>query len=200
VGGASLADGDQRTIQGFPLTGSTPPPASSPAPSVQGRRVTQQGVVSETPGVTPGAVARAPVRAISSAPPPAEKVGTAWVEVPGEQSLTGEIVDAVPGAPAPAVRQVASATAATVPQAVLTGQAPIPRSDPPRTNTPRSGQPAAQAGQARSDRFSDAPTQMRDPATIASRRPRGSFPWAYVGIAALTAVAYFAWLYLLDHL
>ena len=49
------------------------------------------------------------------------------------------------------------------------------------------------------ERFSDAPTEMREP-TFQSRAPRAAFPWRYVGIAGLTTVAYFAWLYLLDHL
>jgi hypothetical protein len=41
---------------------------------------------------------------------------------------------------------------------------------------------------------------MRDAASLESRRPRDPFPWRYVGIGLLTAAAYFAWLYLLDHL
>jgi hypothetical protein len=184
VGGASLGDGDQRTIQGFPASGSSvPPPAGQP--NNTGRRVTQAGMVSEVPGVSPGAVARAPVRAVSSPPSasgPTDSTGSRWQEVPGV-SYTGELVDS-----------------GSVPQAVLmdarvaTPVPPAPRSQHP------SPPPQAYHGP-RADRFSDAPTQMRDPGAVESRRPRrGGFPWAYVGIAALTALAYFAWLYLLDHL
>jgi hypothetical protein len=50
------------------------------------------------------------------------------------------------------------------------------------------------------ERLSDIPTQMRDPASFESRRPRRGFPWRYVGVLLLTSVAYFAWLYLLDHM
>ncbi len=50
------------------------------------------------------------------------------------------------------------------------------------------------------DRFSDVPTQMRDPASLEARRPRRVVPWRYVGVLVLTTVAYFAWLYLLDHI
>lgn len=49
------------------------------------------------------------------------------------------------------------------------------------------------------ERLSDIPTQMRDPATFSSRRPNQGIPWRYVGVLVLTGVAYFAWLYLLDH-
>jgi hypothetical protein len=61
--------------------------------------------------------------------------------------------------------------------------------------------PAAEAaGRGRAERYSDAPTRMRDPGALDSKRPKRRFPWRYVGVGALTAVAYFAWLYLLDHL
>jgi hypothetical protein len=50
------------------------------------------------------------------------------------------------------------------------------------------------------ERYSDAPTTMRDAPSLDSRRAREPFPWRYVGIGLLTAAAYFAWLYLLDHL
>jgi hypothetical protein len=33
-----------------------------------------------------------------------------------------------------------------------------------------------------------------------SRRPSRGLPWQYLGLGVLTAVAYVAWLYLLDHL
>jgi hypothetical protein len=50
------------------------------------------------------------------------------------------------------------------------------------------------------ERLSDMPTQMRDPAFFEARRPNREFPWRYLGVLVLTAVAYFAWLYLLDHI
>lgn len=50
------------------------------------------------------------------------------------------------------------------------------------------------------DTYGDIPTQMREAAGLESKRPAQTFPWRYVGIAVLTAAAYFAWLYLLDHL
>lgn len=48
--------------------------------------------------------------------------------------------------------------------------------------------------------YGDMPTQMREASGLESKRPAASFPWRYVGIGLLTAAAYFAWLYLLDHL
>jgi hypothetical protein len=206
VGGASLADADQRTIQGFPSVGGA---QSAPPQAAQiGRRVTQQGVVSEAPGVTPGAVARAPVRTISSQPPgssapssqpppsrppsgrPADPHGKVFQEVPAESSPSG------------------------VPQAVLTGRptsstpppfaAPVPRTSssqpPPLRNSgaPRSSVPPA-PGRPR-ERFSDAPSGPHPPAAMEPGPQKTAFPWPYVGIALLTALAYLAWLYLLDHL
>lgn len=40
----------------------------------------------------------------------------------------------------------------------------------------------------------------RHEATSVASQEKRTFPWRYVGIAVLTAVAYVAWLYLLDHL
>jgi hypothetical protein len=195
VGGSSLGDGDQRTIQGFPSAGgsSVPPPASQPS---AGRRVTQAGVVSEAPGVSPGAVARAPVRTVSSPPPSAsEPVAGRWQEGPGT-AHTAEIVDTPPHGQQPVHG------GQPVPQAVLVdGQAPAQerRAPSPYPAGPPPGQ--YQSTRPRAERFSDAPTQMRDVGTSDSNRPRSAgHPWAYVGIAFLTALAYFAWLYLLDHL
>ncbi|MFM2418198.1 MAG: Inner rane component of cytoplasmic domain [Pseudomonadota bacterium] len=42
--------------------------------------------------------------------------------------------------------------------------------------------------------------RARDSIPSTSRMERAGFPWRYLGIALLTVVAYFAWLYLLDHL
>ena len=182
VGGASLGDGDQRTIQGFPASGpSSAPPAAGH--SHTGRRVTQAGMVSEAPGVSPGAVARAPVRAVSS-PPPSEPVAGRWQETP---SHTAEIVDTPPAGH-------------VIPQAVLVDEDLEQR----RPRTPSPYPPAGSAGpqtpRPRGERFSEAPAHPRDPATMESPRGKGGNIGAYVGIAVLTALAYFAWLYLLDHL
>jgi hypothetical protein len=188
VGGSSLSDGDQRTMQGFPSAGgsSVPPPASQPN---QSRRVTQAGVVSEAPGVSSGAVARAPVRTVSSPPPNApEPVASRWQEGPGT-AHSAEIVDTPPHAQQP------------VPQAVLLDAASTPDRRAPSPYAAGAPPGAYQSSRPRAERFSDAPTQMRDVGASDSNRPRSSgHPWAYVGIALLTALAYFAWLYLLDHL
>ena len=187
VGGASLGDGDQRTIQGFPAAGSSAPPPAAGQPNT-GRRVTQAGVVREAPGVSPGAVARAPVRTVSSAPPGApDPVGSRWQEVPGG-GHAAELVDAPPSAHG-------------VPQAVLVGEEADPRGPRVQSPAPSALPPGQHGARPRTDRFSDAPTQMRDVGSVEPIRPRsGGQPWAYVGIALLTALAYFAWLYLLDHL
>jgi hypothetical protein len=41
---------------------------------------------------------------------------------------------------------------------------------------------------------------MRDPATLEVGRVKLTFSWRAAGVGALTLAAYFAWLYLLDHL
>jgi hypothetical protein len=205
VGGASLADADQRTIQGFPAAGG---PQSAPPQAGQiGRRVTQQGMVSEAPGVTPGAVARAPVRTISSQPPPGASTP------PSSRPPSGPASSRPPPDPHGKVfLEVPPETSASpgVPQAVLTGRPPS--STPPpfnapdlrtRSSTPPSGAPRSSAppgsGRVR-ERFSDAPSAPRTSGAIDPRPQKTPFPWPYVGIAVLTALAYFAWLYLLDHL
>jgi hypothetical protein len=173
--GASLGSADQRTAQGFPREGqsSSPPAGASSVPS--GRRMTQKGMVSQQPGVSPDAVSRAPVRSVASDPPETaqQRINSAWQERPDESEMAGRTLrgmsmpgddsDRVPGAPRM-----------------------------PRVNDSRWGDLG--------DRLSDIPTQMRDPASFESRRPSRGFPWRYVGVLVLTAVAYFAWLYLLDHM
>ena len=180
VSGGSLAEPDQRTVQGLsnePGSGSSAPPPS--ASQVTGRRMTQQGMVSQSPGVDPGAVSQVPVRAISSAPRPAsERIGSAWQERSDDPRSTSDSIRA--------------------------GQTLRGVSDPdpgPGSATQRGPRVGAPGDWGREERFSDVPTQMRDPSSYESRRPlsRG-FPWRYVGVLLLTSVAYFAWLYLLDHI
>jgi hypothetical protein len=176
VSGSSLSEGDQRTVQGFPVgekANSSVPP--SPGSSIPGRRQTQKGVISRPPGVLDGAVTSAQVRSVSSSPPVVEsgqqRIGSAWQEIPDDDAYVPE------PAPAPAAD----------PEPVV----------PKAPRTPRVSQAAWDIG----ERLSDIPTQMRDQASFAtSRRRRRGFPWRYVGVLLLTAVAYFAWLYLLDHL
>lgn len=180
--GASLADDDQRTIQGFPSAGTTQPVitvsvggSASSVPPGPGRRDTQRGVVSVQPGVVPGAVTQARVRPISdpvmpAAPDPAR-------QRPAQEVSAPEVLQAhaVPHESIPS----------PVPQAVMVGA----------NGTGAYAPPYADAA----ERLSDAPTEMRDMASLDSRRPRRPFPWRYVGLGALTVVAYVAWLYLLDH-
>lgn len=181
-GGASLNDPDQRTVQGFPRAGSAAPAAggaASGAPS--GRRATVQGVGNQLPGVDPDAVSRVPVRPISSPPgsgrPGQERIGSAWQESPESRSARGLGGSTLPGMQTP----------------------DEPASEPPRSQrAPRLDPASAWNGEGR---ISDIPTQMRDPSEFESHRPRRSgFPWRVVGVLVLTAVAYFAWLYLLDHI
>ena len=163
---------DQRTVQGFPAIGAAPSgPPPSGGPQILGRRLTQKGLISRPPGVLEGAVAHAPVRAVSERPGAnlaGERIGSAWQEVPDADAVLAEpVVGAPPAQPAPTP------------------------SRPPRT-----GNSAWEIG----ERLSELPTQMRDEASFATaRRRRRQFPWRYVGVLLLTGVAYFAWLYLLDH-
>jgi Ni/Co efflux regulator RcnB len=175
-GGASLSEPDQRTVQGFPVTGksgSSAPPPHSHSSVPAGRRATVQGMVSQPPGVVRDAVAQVPVRPISSPPSgqaPQERIQSAWQETAESRAARGGNT----------VRGV---------QEPLDG----PESEPEA----RAGSPSQWD---MGDRMSDIPTRMRDPATFEMRRPQRGFPWRYVGVLTLTAVAYFAWLYLLDHM
>lgn len=176
VTGGSLGEADQRTVQGFPVgeaSSSSVPP--SPSSSIAGRRRTQQGVISRPPGVLEGAVTHAPVRTVSSGPPVAEpgaSIGSAWQEIP---EVTAEPLAPYEEPPQPAAEEPV-----------------VPRA--PRT--PRVSATGWDIG----ERLSEIPTQMRDQTSFATaRRRRRGFPWRYVGVLLLTGVAYFAWLYLLDH-
>jgi hypothetical protein len=169
----SLGAPDQRTAQqSFTHGEQSPPATTSSVPA--GRRMTQKGMVSQPPGVTPGAVSRAPVRNVAAGEPPSGRINSAWQERPEE--MGGRTLRGISG--------------------------PTDQSDPdyvPRAPRMPSGGDSTAWGDL-GDRLSDVPTQMRDPAYIDSRRPRRGFPWRYVGVLVLTAVAYFAWLYLLDHM
>ena len=180
VSGASLAEPDQRTVQGISneRSGSSTPPAAGSA--VTGRRMTQQGMISQAPGVEPGAVAQAAVRAISSAPSAgSERIGSAWQERSDDPLRTSDSIRA-----GQTLRGVSE---------------PDPGPGPAAPRVPRTGPPGDWG---REERFSDIPTQMRDPSAYESRRPRSrNYPWRrYLGVALLTTAAYFAWLYVLDHL
>ncbi len=163
VGGGSLSDDDQRTIQGFAIGGQPH--------EMRDRRVTQQGHPSDPapPAHTPPAPALAsPTGTPAASQRPAASVGNAqqggWHETPGDQSPDD-----------------GRAARDPTPQAVLVDEGPAASPGP-------------------SERYSDAPTRMRDPGALGSKRPKRRFPWRYLGVGVLTAAAYFAWLYLLDHL
>ncbi|MFT3922895.1 MAG: hypothetical protein QM778_10205 [Myxococcales bacterium] len=187
VGGGSLGDEDQRTIQGFPhqqaeARGSAPEPSVEPAG--RERRSTQQGY---TP-VAPASVA-APAPAPSQRPPAS---GSYAPPAPSSSSYAP---------PAPASGSYAP------PPAAASGQ-PWHETPGPSSHRPPTGQivrePVGRAvhqsehSRAPAPRHADA--RGREPQAFESRRPKHRFPWRYVGVGALTAVAYFAWLYLLDHL
>jgi len=193
-GGApgSLGDVDQRTTQGFPPSGkssSSAPPSNTPA----GRRMTQKGMISQPPGVLQDAVAQAPVRsvserAVSERPPgrldPQLRIGSAWQEKPdaGGRTLRG-------------VQQHDDE-----PELESSGSRRAPRTGSPANWDAGRGAGRDAGRDEGGERLSDIPTQMRDPTTFESRRPNRGFPWRYVGVLVLTGVAYFAWLYLLDHM
>ncbi len=180
VGGASLTDGDQRTMPGFPGAGGgdaaavTMSAGGSISSVPPGRRETQRGVISVPPGAVPGAVRQMRVKPISDqAPPTSSNPSQRW---PYEEDASPAEISANPN----------DLHGRDVPQAVLVG--PAAYAD--------FGQAYPSAG----DRLSDAPTEMRDVGHFDARRRRRRFPWHYVGLGALTVLAYAAWLYLLDHL
>jgi hypothetical protein len=181
VSGGSLGDPDQRTVKGFPgkVSSSAPPSGSGSGSTPAGRRMTQKGMVSQPPGVLSDAVAQAPVRAVSEGPgarEPKERIGSAWQERPDPRSEFEDFKAAQ----------------------TLRGVQDSEDESASARRAPRLG--SASEWDRGVDRMSDIPTQMRDPASFESRRPRRGFPWRYVGVLVLTGVAYFAWLYLLDHM
>ncbi len=144
---------------------------ASPSSQPPGRRMTQKGVVSQPPGVMPDAVSQAPVRNVAQSESPKARIHSAWQER-AEEGLGGRTLKGI---------SQPNDEADFVPRA------------------PRMPSTDARWGDL-DDRLSDMPTQMRDPASFESRRPSRGFPWRYVGVLVLTGVAYFAWLYLLDHM
>jgi hypothetical protein len=147
--------------------------------------MTKQGVVSQPPGMEPGAVAQSPVRAVSTPPHAAgdrtERIGSAWQERSDDPLRVATTLRGVQERDAEPELEARSAA----------------------RRGPRLGSASEWegSGRDREERLSDIPTQMRDPTTFESRRPaRSGFPWRYVGVLALTGAAYFAWLYLLDHM
>jgi hypothetical protein len=200
---ASLADGDQRTAQGFPADGQR---VSPPSPNhSSGRRDTQQGLFSAAAGVAFEAVKEARVKSISgtSSPMPASASAhdasttvvtregrTTWEEIPAELGRTHESGPTYAAVPV---------SADVLHQAVLVDSAQYAATEPP--HPPASSYAAADETwrQRRATAFSDAPTEMRDVTPFESKRPNRPIPWQYVGLGVLTAIAYIAWLYLLDH-
>lgn len=176
VGGGSLGDEDQRTIQGFPQNAQRAGAPSIPAGAEpREQRSTQQGSPSGSPPPGRGeeairvptgtpAGSQRPAAPRAAAPQAAGPRGVGWHETPGEYE------------PSPA-RQ-------PVPQAVLVDE-------PRRYEDPRRAAP---------NRHAEGVPGTREPGSMDSRRPKSRIPWRYLGVGALTAVAYFAWLYLLDHL
>jgi hypothetical protein len=130
------------------------------------------------------------VRAVSERPgarEPNERIGSAWQERADARDPSSYLGSSGEEA------RLASKAART-----LRGIQDDEDESPEERRAPRLGSPG-QWDQG-VDRMSDIPTQMRDAASFESRRPRRGFPWRYVGVLVLTSVAYFAWLYLLDHL
>ncbi|MDB4974428.1 MAG: hypothetical protein JWN48_2769 [Myxococcaceae bacterium] len=171
VSGASLSEPDQRTTQGFPQD-AKPPRSQHPL------------------NITIGPAGRRMTqKGMVSQPPGVDR-------------------DAVAHAP---VRSVSAAPGGDRTERIGSAWQELP--EEPRVNRtlrgvqehePEGDFRAPRLGAAsewgREERFSDIPTQMRDPASFESRRPSRGFPWRYVGVLVLTGVAYFAWLYLLDHM
>jgi hypothetical protein len=194
------------------LMGMTPlPPASSgssaPAPATSVASGVRPQAVADSPfaGKTLAGVGMdgLPLSPPASARPsaPARRIGGASLADDGQRTLHGfpamnpaaqafsvpppaqptQPPDDVPrDAQADDMPHAAAQGPEAVPQAVLIGG--------------EHGHPYA----GRAERLSDAPTEMRDLSSLEARRR--SFPWRYVGMGILTAVAYVAWLYLLDHI
>lgn len=163
---------DKRTMIGVPMKDLRLEPGLIPS-------------TSRAPSDVPGSVVtQAEMRSIAapSAPPagakPGERIGSTWQEIPNapRSGAPPMAVLIEPGQPAQSSARVENDVA------------------PPRTFAGRD------RGFDTRDRVSDIPTQMRDVGSLDSRRPKSPFPLRYLGIVVLTAAAYLAWLYLLDHL
>lgn len=172
---------EQRTVLGFPALSkpSQPPPAEQVSPAAS------DGAAS--------AVARAPMQSVATPSGMRPRDPQLSAPPPSEAPQAPPAAEPAPEAP----RSAAPAASPRVPQAVLIGRE--------GAAAPASGQ-AAQPLEPHDDdydpdaRYSDAPTRMRNPALLESRRSPRRMPWRYVGVGVLTLAAYFAWLYLLDHL
>ncbi len=197
---ASLAEADQRTAQGF--SNDAPRAVASPPSQSTGRRDTQQGVFSAAPGVASAAVKEARVKAISGSPAPiaasvsavassydatpSAESRTTWEEIPsdlGRKRDSGPAYAAVP------------VSDDWIPKAVLVDEPAYASVAPPSSY----GAADETWRQRTATPFSNAPPEMRDVTAFESRRPGRPIPWQYVGLGVLTAIAYVAWLYLLDH-
>jgi hypothetical protein len=162
--------------------------------------MTKQGMVSQPPGVRDDAVAQAPVRAVSERPgarEPNERIGSAWQERADPRDPDAFLGARGDEGRAPSnLRSRADEPRGSTAARTLRGIQDDEDESPEVPRAPRLGGQWDQGV----DRMSDIPTQMRDAASFESRRPRRGFPWRYVGVLVLTSVAYFAWLYLLDHM
>lgn len=178
---------DKRTMLGVPLKDlRIEPPQSQPN------------------GEASTIVTQAEVRTVSATPiaaPAPERIGSTWQEIPGAARPTSShppmavLVDQ-PSSAAQTQRQVENDVAPPRfgGDSRAGGFDPRDRGFDPRDR--RGFDPRASSY----DRVSDIPTQMRDVASLDSRRPKRTIPLRYIGIVVLTAAAYMAWLYLLDHL
>jgi hypothetical protein len=162
---------DKRTMLGVPLKDLR---LEAPTPQIR--------TASDAPA---GIVTQAEVRTVSSAPvanaPGAERIGSTWQEIPN------------------AARQGSAPPMAVLVDGPGAAQAPRHVENDVAARRPNYERERGSSYDTR-DRVSDIPTQMRDVASLESRRPKRSIPLRYIGIVALTAAAYMAWLYLLDHL
>jgi hypothetical protein len=143
-------------------------------------------------GDPPGVVTQAEVRAVSAAPsaPTAERIGSTWQEIPNASR---------PESTPPMAVLVEPPSAAQGQRRVEGRGVGREHNDDAATRPGYEGRGRAASYDTR-ERVSDIPTQMRDVASLDSRRPKRTIPLRYIGIVVLTAAAYMAWLYLLDHL
>lgn len=104
--------------------------------------------------------------------------------------------------PAEASRRQVQYRGDGVPQAVLISpDSDSPTGHPPADPGSSSWPPDARVpSEAPAGRTSSSFPSGRPPGLLESVPPKQRFPWHYVGVGLLTLVAYFAWLYLLDHL
>jgi hypothetical protein len=190
--GASLGDDDQRTIQGHVAPAGEsqraghastvhampasvqPMPTSVPPGAFAGRGATLLQVSGPPPAV---AHVSQPAVGVFAQPPgggfsdSTQRIGSAWQESPhGDPS---------------------SFSSDSRPMGVLDSKPSMQESRGSADATWTSPEAGG------TGRYAEHP---RDSIPSTARVERGGFPWRYLGIALLTVVAYFAWLYLLDHL